>query len=92
MMSPEQFDKDYVAWLDKQRGRDGGELRCVARAVEGAGGDVGAAKDDDGVIAAAPAVIKLYPEYVGDANAYELLANAQLAKGNKQAAAGCAAG
>jgi tetratricopeptide (TPR) repeat protein len=43
-------------------------------------------KDDDGVIAAAGAVIKLYPEYVEDANAYELLANAQLIKGNKQAA------
>jgi tetratricopeptide (TPR) repeat protein len=43
-------------------------------------------KDDDGVIAAAGAVIKLYPEYVEDANAYELLANAQLSKGNKQAA------
>jgi tetratricopeptide (TPR) repeat protein len=46
-----------------------------------------AAKDDDAVIAAAPAVIKMYPEYVEDADAYELLANAQLIKGNKQAAA-----
>ena len=33
------------------------------------------------MIAAAPAVIKLYPEYVEDANAYEILANAQLTKG-----------
>jgi tetratricopeptide (TPR) repeat protein len=32
-------------------------------------------------------VIKLYPEYVDDANAYEYLANAELIKGNKQAAA-----
>ena len=29
----------------------------------------------------------MYPEYVGDANAYEFLANAQMAKGNKQLAA-----
>ncbi len=45
------------------------------------------AKDDDGVIKAAPAVIKLYPEYVDDANAYEFLASAQIKKGDKQAAA-----
>jgi len=32
-------------------------------------------------------VIKLYPKYVEDANAYEMAANAQLAKGNKQFAA-----
>ncbi len=31
-------------------------------------------------------MIKLYPEYVEDANAYEILANAELTKGNKQAA------
>ena len=43
--------------------------------------------DDDGVIAAAAAVIKLYPEYVEDANAYEIVANAQLIRGNKQMAA-----
>jgi tetratricopeptide (TPR) repeat protein len=39
------------------------------------------------VIAAAAVVIKLYPEYVEDANAYEIVANAQLIKGNKQMAA-----
>jgi tetratricopeptide (TPR) repeat protein len=43
--------------------------------------------DNDGVIAAATAVIKMYPEYVEDANAYEIVADAQLAKGNKQLAA-----
>jgi hypothetical protein len=41
--------------------------------------------DDDGVIAAAGAVIKLYPEYVEDANAYEILAERATVKGNKQA-------
>src|ERR1017187_2127174 len=33
-----------------------------------------------------PEVIKLYPEYVDDANAYEFLAAAEIDKGNKQAA------
>ncbi len=32
-------------------------------------------------------MIKLYPEYVGDANAYEIVADAQFAKGDKEGAA-----
>jgi tetratricopeptide (TPR) repeat protein len=83
--SPEQFDKDYAAWLDKRVGatvKNFDTWRTQLKALVG----ISEAKDDDGVIAAASAVIKLYPEYVEDANAYELLANAQLIKGNKQAA------
>jgi hypothetical protein len=83
--SPEQFDKDYVAWLNKRVGatvKNFDEWRKQLKALVG----MSEKKDDDGVIAAAGAVIKLYPEYVEDANAYELLANAQLSKGNKQAA------
>jgi tetratricopeptide (TPR) repeat protein len=38
------------------------------------------------VVKAAPEVLRIYPEYVGDANAYEFLAVAQLAKGDKQGA------
>ncbi len=53
--------------------------------VEGAGGD-GKGNQNDAVVKAAPEVIKLYPEYVGDANAYEFLADAQLTKGDKQGA------
>ncbi len=44
------------------------------------------AKHDDAVVKAAPDGVRLYPEYVGDANAYEFLADAQLAKGDKQGA------
>jgi tetratricopeptide (TPR) repeat protein len=83
--SPQQFDKDYAAWLDKRVGSTvanfdtwRAQLKTLVAMSE--------KKDDDGVIAAAPAVIKLYPEYVEDANAYEFLADAQLVKGNKQAA------
>jgi len=38
------------------------------------------------VVKAAPEVLRLYPEYVGDANAYEFLAAAELAKGDKKGA------
>jgi len=83
-MTPEQFDKDYMAWLDKQVGTTAKNFDAWRDALKAL---VGMEAHDDEVIAAAPKVIALYPEYVGDANAYELLANAQLTKGNKQAAA-----
>ncbi len=84
--SPDQFDKDYVAWLDKRVGatvKNFDEWRKQLKALVG----MSQKNDDDGVIAAAAAVIKMYPEYVEDANAYEIVANAQLIKGNKQVAA-----
>jgi len=84
--SPEQFDKDYAAWLDKHIGSTVANFdawRAQLKTLVG----MSEKNDDDGVIAAAAAVIKLYPEYVEDANAYEIVANAQLIKNNKQAAA-----
>ena len=84
--SPEQFDKDYAAWLDKSIGTtvaNFDEWRKQLKALVG----MSEKNDNDGVLAAAQAVIKLYPEYVEDANAYEIVANAQLIKGNKQVAA-----
>ena len=74
-----------MAWLDKRVGADGGELRCVAQGLEGAGGD-GEGKAERCCGEGGPEVLRLYPEYVGDANAYEFLAAAQLAKGDKQGA------
>jgi tetratricopeptide (TPR) repeat protein len=41
---------------------------------------------DDVIIAVAPALIKMYPQYIGDANPYEFLADSELIKGDKQAA------
>src|SRR5665213_1305387 len=82
--TPQQFDTDYMAWLDKRVGATAKNFDAWREQLKAL---VGMAKDDDAVIAAAPRVIALYPAYVDDANAYELLANAQLVKGNKQAAA-----
>jgi Flp pilus assembly protein TadD len=83
--SPEQFDKDYAAWLDKNIGTTVANFDKWTEQLKALVG-MSQKNDDDGVIRTAAAVIKLYPEYVEDANAYELLANAQLIKGNKQAA------
>ena len=81
-VSPEEFDKQYAAWMDKRVGATVANFDKWREQLKA----LVAMKDDDAVIAAAPAVIKMYPEYVEDANAYEFLANAQLIKGNKQAA------
>jgi tetratricopeptide (TPR) repeat protein len=82
--TPEEFDKQYAAWLDKKVGTTVANFDKWREALKSLAGK---AKDSDAVIAAAPELIKLYPEYVEDANAYEFLADAQLAKGNKQTAA-----
>jgi tetratricopeptide (TPR) repeat protein len=84
-MSPGEFDKAYMAWLEKRVGQtaanfDGWRkaLKELAAAAQG--------NQNDAVIKAAPEVLRMYPEYVGDANAYEFLAAAQLAKGDKPGA------
>jgi len=83
--SADQFDKGYAAWLDKHVGPTVANFdawRAQLKALVG----MSEKNDDDGVIKAATETIKLYPEYVEGADAYEILANAQLDKGNKQAA------
>ncbi len=101
---PEQFDKDYAAWLDKRYGatvanfdawrerikalvrlaqaqQDGTVTATTSAPLTSVAG-----KDQDAVLAEAPTVITMYPQYVGDANGYEPLAAADLAVGDKKAA------
>ena len=86
-VSPEDFDKEFLAWLYKQLGppadhfdqwRD--DLKTLA----------GLAKNHqyDEAIALGEKVRQMYPDYVYPANAYEVLAEAYLAKKNSQAATG----
>ena len=85
-VSTEAFDQQYGAWLEKKYGATvknfdawrGGLRALVATEKAGKG---------EQVIADGTAVIGLYPEYVGDANAYEMVADAQFAKGDKEGAA-----
>jgi hypothetical protein len=81
----EQFDKDYFAWLDKQLGpvvahfdawRQG--MKELAQAMK--------VKDYATVLAKGEAVNAMYPQYIGDGNAYEALAEARLAGGDKPGA------
>jgi tetratricopeptide (TPR) repeat protein len=78
-ITPEAFDKDYLAWLNKRAGPTAAnfdtwhkDLKALAEQAK--------ANQNDVVLKSAPALIKLYPEYVDDANAYEFLATAQLSR------------
>ncbi|MCW5977859.1 MAG: tetratricopeptide repeat protein [Bryobacteraceae bacterium] len=84
-MKPEAFDKDFLAWL-RERTRttvDGfDEWKKGMKTLTEAAYD----SRHDQVLDQAPALRDLYPEYVEDGNPYELLADAHLANGNKDAA------
>ncbi|AFL86911.1 hypothetical protein Terro_0571 [Terriglobus roseus DSM 18391] len=85
-LAPEEFDKQFLATIDAKYGVEAAhfdewrtKLKALAAAAQ--------AKQTDAVLQQAPAVIALYPEYIGDANAYELLADAQHDKGDAKAEA-----
>ena len=84
-LTPEDFDKAYLAWLMKQVGTEPNDfdkwregLRNLAEEAK--------AKQNDYIVKVAPDILNLYPEYVGDASAYSYLAAAQLAKLDKAGA------
>jgi tetratricopeptide (TPR) repeat protein len=84
-MSPEEFDKAYMAWLEKRVGQTVANFDTWHKALKELAGQA-QQNQNDAVVKVAPDVLRLYPEYVGDANAYQFLAAAQLAKGDKQGA------
>jgi hypothetical protein len=83
-LTPEEFDRQYLAWIDKKYGPEAAHfddwrenLKTLVAASE--------QKQYDAVLAWGPAVLAMYPEYVGDANVYELMADADKAKGDAKA-------
>jgi tetratricopeptide (TPR) repeat protein len=85
-LAPEEFDKQYLEWIDKKYGAEAAhfdqwreKLKALVVAAQ--------QKQYDTVLAQGPAVLTMYPEYVGDANAYELVADADKAKGDTKAEA-----
>lgn len=90
-MAPEEFDKQYLAWIDKRYGAEAAhfdEWRDKLKALAAASQH----KQYDTVLAQGPAVVAMYPEYVGDANVYELMADANKAKGDAKAEAAALTG
>ena len=85
-VSPEDFDKQYLQWINQRYGAMASNFDQSRRALEHL---VATARQNqyDAVIAEGEAVRRMYPEYIGEANAYELIAEADLARGDKKAAA-----
>ncbi|MBZ5661672.1 MAG: tetratricopeptide repeat protein [Acidobacteriia bacterium] len=85
-MAPEEFDKQFLAWLDKEVGPTVANFdkwrAGVKDLVEQAKN-----KNYDAVLKEGEDVRRMYPDYVYPANAYEFMAQANIAKGDKQAAA-----
>jgi Flp pilus assembly protein TadD len=85
-LSPEEFDERYLAWIEKKYGAEAAhfdEWREKLKALVAAS----AQKQYDTVLAQGASVMALYPEYVGEANVYELMADAAKAKGDAKAEA-----
>jgi cellulose synthase operon protein C len=85
-LAPAEFDKEYLAWIDAQYGAEAvhfdewrEKLKALVIASE--------QKQYDTVRAQGPAIAAMYPQYVGDANVYEMMADAARATGDARAEA-----
>ena len=85
-VSPDEFDKQYLQWLDKRYGAAAASFDEWSKHLKQLAALAGQ-KQYDSVLAEGETVRRLYPEYIGDANAYEFLAVAYLAKNDKKSAA-----
>ncbi len=81
-LTPEQFDQQFFAWLDKQTGKT---VSAFAEWKKDMTALLVADKEKhyDEVIAKGPAIRDMYPDYVEPGNAYDALADAYIAKGEK---------
>ncbi len=84
-IAPAQFDKDYLVWLNEKYGETASNFDNWRKALKELAA-ASTAGQTDVLLQRAPKVIDLYPDYVGDANAYEMFSAAQLAKGDKSGA------
>jgi cellulose synthase operon protein C len=82
-VSPDEFDKQYLQWLNKNYGAQAASLEESRKALQQMA-DSAKQKQYDAVVKEGEAVRRRYPEYVGDANPYEFIAAADLAKGDKK--------
>jgi tetratricopeptide (TPR) repeat protein len=85
-MTPAEFDKEFQDWLYKDIGQVPDNFEKWHNALKRLAAEA-EAHDYDAVLKDGPAVVHLYPQYVYDANAYEFIAEANVAKSNKAAAA-----
>ncbi|MEG9436464.1 tetratricopeptide repeat protein [Edaphobacter sp. HDX4] len=83
-LKPEEFDSEYLLWIEKRYGSETSnwdQWRVRIRALAAATRD----QHWKTVLNDGNAVIDLYPEYIGEGNAYEFLAEAERASDDVQA-------
>src|ERR1700722_4606881 len=82
-VSPEEFDKQYLQWIDQHYGTMAASFdqwhKALEQLIEAAN-----QKQYDAVLQQGEAVRSMYPEYIGGANVYEFVASADLARGDKK--------
>ncbi len=80
-LASEEFDKQYLAWLDKKYGAEAAHFDLWHEKLKAL---VSAAKQQqyDTILEKGPEVVAMYPEYVGEANAYLFEADAYKARGD----------
>lgn len=84
-VKPEAFDKDFLTWLDQRTHTQVANFDKWKEEMKGLSENA-AAKKWDAVIADGPRIRALYPDYLEGGNAYEFIADAYMAKGDKQSA------
>jgi tetratricopeptide (TPR) repeat protein len=84
-LSPEEFDKQFFAWLDAQTKTTVEHFADWRKQVKGMVEDLRAKKYDE-VIQVGTAIEGLYTDYVEPGSVYELMSDAYLAKGDKASA------
>lgn len=84
-MSTEEFDKQFLAWLDAQTKVTVEHFAEWGKELKALVGDLRSKRYDE-VIRGAGAIRDFYPDYVEPGSVYELMADAYIAKGDKSAA------
>jgi tetratricopeptide (TPR) repeat protein len=85
-LAPEEFDKQFLDWLDKDVGKtvaNFDQWRAKLKDLAGQAKN----KNYDEVLKEGEEARRLYPDYIYPANPYEFMAEADIAKGDKPAAA-----
>jgi hypothetical protein len=85
-MAPEEFDKQFMEWLNKDVGKTVANFDNWRMAIKDLAQQA-KNKNYDIVLKEGEIVRTLYPDYIYPANPYEFMAEADIAKGDKPAAA-----
>jgi cellulose synthase operon protein C len=85
-LKPEDFDRQFLEWLDKHVGKEAAGFDQWRQGLKEVA-ELARNHQYDQVDQKGEEVRRLYPDYVYDANVYEFLAEAYVAKGDKPQAA-----